>query len=182
MRGEKRKTPCTSSSGACEAALGGPPGPLRPQTTVCLLPSLEVTHPPAGTMATGKQSHPCGSSNSCGLGREGQAPSTPTAPVWASLCPLGLHPTSPQAPTGPTSPHSHKNTLGWGWGPTGPSSSAQQQQPCQAQWPQGGSSCLVASLRPPCRDNGRGKVDNLGPSRVLGLTPEWVTTPLFCYL
>lgn len=101
MRGEERKTPRTSPSGACEAASGGLPGPLRPRMTVCLLPSLEVTHPPAGTMATGKQSHPCGSSNSCGLGQEGQAPSTPTAPAWASLCPPGLHPTRPQPPLGP---------------------------------------------------------------------------------
>lgn len=76
---------------------------MRPRATVCLLPGLEVTHPPTGTMATGKQSHPGGCLQQLWAGLEGQAPSNLTALACLSLRPLALHPTRPQAPTGLTS-------------------------------------------------------------------------------
>lgn len=78
---------------------------------VCRLPHREVTHPPTGTRATSRQSHPCGGSHSCWLPEAGRP--TPTAPPGPPA-PAGQPPTWPQAPTAQCSTRRQELSAGVG--------------------------------------------------------------------
>lgn len=164
-------TPSTSPSGAGEASHKGClPGPLRPQMTVCLLPSLEVTHPPAGTMVTGvNKAILVDVANSCWLHGRARRPALPQP------C-LGVHapsrPTShwPLALPGPTAPHREAPTpLADGrecraFLPLPPAAAGSHSPQSLAPGPRQGPAVPLT----PHRGNGRGKVDHLVPQRAWG--------------
>lgn len=128
-----------SPSGAGEAAhKGSLLGPLRLRITVCLLLLPAVTHPPAGTMATGKQSRRCGSFQQLQAGAGGAGARHPRSPGpgfpgSGLLCPASHQATDPhwaQTPgPGPSAPRKASSPrCGRGRGPAGPPPASPVQQ------------------------------------------------------
>lgn len=169
-----------SPSGAGEAAHKGClPGPLRPQMPVCLLPSLEVTHPPAGTTGTGvNKAVLMDVASSCWLHGRARHPALPQ-PCLAVPA-TSRRPASHLAP-GP--PWAHCPTRGAGT-PLAEGSERRAPSPCLLQ--QRGP---VLRLQPQDLRQGLavllsgamgGASGPPGATESVGLRPGGATRPLFC--